>query len=112
MSRKLTKSKNNIVVSGALGGIGEYLRIDPTIIRVIYIIMTFMSAGVPFVLYFLLMLVIPSSSSSENYQDYGRTKNPYQGFHRYKNNQEFNSEKKVKPRKEAEKVEEDDWSDF
>lgn len=40
MNKKLTKSANNVVITGTLGGLAEYLRIDPTIVRVIYVFLS------------------------------------------------------------------------
>ncbi len=104
MKKKLTKSRSNIVISGVLGGLGEYLNLDPTILRVIFIILTFFSAGIPTIpLYIILMLVMPSerggtSSGSDRYQSY----------HNYNQNS-----KRPTQRKEAEKINDDDeWSDF
>jgi phage shock protein C len=45
---------------GVLGGIGEYFSVDPTIVRVIYLIIMFATAFLPLtLLYFLLYLIIP-----------------------------------------------------
>ena len=45
---------------GVLGGIGEYLRIDPTIVRVGYVVLMFVTAILPLVfLYFVLYFIIP-----------------------------------------------------
>lgn len=45
MKRKLTKSPNNVVLTGSLAGIADWLGIDPTIIRVVYVLLSFFSAG-------------------------------------------------------------------
>ena len=103
MRKKLTKSRSNIVISGVLGGLGEYLNIDPTILRVIFIIVTFFGAGTPAVLYFILMLVMPADRRS-----YPTGDQRYQNYHSYNSNR-----KETSQRKEAEKVNDDDeWSDF
>lgn len=44
MKRKLTKSPNNVVLTGSLAGIADWLGIDPTIIRVVYVLLSFFSA--------------------------------------------------------------------
>jgi len=47
---------------GVLGGIGEYFSVDPTIVRVIYLIIMFATAFFPLaLLYFLLYLIIPEN---------------------------------------------------
>lgn len=106
MKKKLVKSSNNVVLTGSLAGIAEYFGIDPTIVRVIYVVLSFFSTGFPgFILYIVLSVVIPSSNRGQmkqNYHNYNkniRKENPY-----------ANSTKK---RKEAEKIDDDDeWSDF
>ena len=45
MNKRLTKSTNNVVITGTLGGLAEYLGIDPTIIRVIYVFLSLVTAG-------------------------------------------------------------------
>ena len=46
MKKKLTKSNNNIVLTGTLAGIAEYLGIDPTVVRVIYVILSLVALAV------------------------------------------------------------------
>ncbi len=99
--KRLTKSGSNIVLTGTLAGIAEYLNIDPTIIRVIYVIITFLGIGSPVFLYILLAIFIPSAKSGSNYRS-----RPYQ----YHSSNQKGQQKKE--RKEAEKIDEDDWSDF
>ncbi|MFV0559334.1 MAG: PspC domain-containing protein [Enterococcus sp.] len=98
MQKRLTKSKNNVVLTGTLGGIGEYIGVDPTIIRIIYIVLSLMAFGSPIILYIFLVILVPSARSSRGYGH----DNQY-----YKNNQKTQGK-----RKEAEKVDDDDWSDF
>ena len=44
MNKKLYKSEDNKVLCGVCGGLGEFLGIDPTIIRLIWVVLAF--AGV------------------------------------------------------------------
>lgn len=39
MNRKLYRSNNNKMLCGVCGGIGEYLGIDPTLIRLLWAIL-------------------------------------------------------------------------
>lgn len=41
MDRKLYLSSRNKKICGVCGGIGEYLNIDPTIIRLLWIVLLF-----------------------------------------------------------------------
>lgn len=58
--KKLYRSNDNKIVAGILGGIGEYTAVDPTIVRLIFIIITVISGFVPgLVTYFIALLVVP-----------------------------------------------------
>lgn len=59
--KKLTKSSTDIKIAGVCGGVAEYFEIDSTIVRVIYLIFTFIGAGSPVLLYFLLAWIIPDA---------------------------------------------------
>lgn len=49
-------------IFGVCGGIAEYFDIDPTVVRIAYLALTFFSACFPgFVLYLILGLVMPQS---------------------------------------------------
>ena len=103
MKKRLSKSTNNRVITGTLAGISEYFGIDPTIVRIIYVFLSFTLIGSPILLYILLAILIPSAHTTK--RTYGH-ENPY-----YRNNG-YKSYRNERPRKEAEKVEEEDWSDF
>lgn len=59
-NKRLYKSKQNKVVAGVLGGIGEYFNVDPVILRVGYIVISAFAWFVPgIVAYILMAIVIP-----------------------------------------------------
>lgn len=60
--KKLTRSQTNRVISGVCGGIGEFLGIDPTIIRILFVIVT-MAGGSGFLLYIILAVVLPEAGA-------------------------------------------------
>ena len=99
MKRKLTKSPNNVVLTGSLAGIADWLGIDPTIIRVVYVLLSFF-------LYIALAVLIPSGRTGSD-RGYGH-QNPYNRNVRNENPYAANK----KQRKEAEKIDDDEWSDF
>ena len=58
--KKLYRSSDRIV-AGVCGGIAEYFDIDPTLIRVVYVILSLFSVACPGVLlYIILMILIPN----------------------------------------------------
>jgi len=48
------------MIAGVCGGIAEYLDIDPTAVRVLYAILSVLSAAFPgIIIYLLLVFIIP-----------------------------------------------------
>ena len=45
MNEKRLYKSNNKKICGVCGGIGEYLNIDPTVIRLLWILFTFAAGG-------------------------------------------------------------------
>ena len=60
MSKKIYLSKTDKKILGVCGGIGEYLEIDPTIVRIVFILFS-LAYGSGILAYFLLYLIIPKS---------------------------------------------------
>lgn len=59
MEKKLLRSRNSMI-AGVCGGIANYFGLDPTLVRVGYVILSVISAGFPGILvYILLMLIMP-----------------------------------------------------
>ena len=59
--KKLRRSANKML-AGVCAGIAEYLSLDPTVIRVVYVVLSVMSAAFPGVLlYLILMILMPAS---------------------------------------------------
>ena len=62
MQKKLYRSRTNKSISGVCGGLGEYLNIDPTLVRVLWVIASLFMAGFPgLILYIILACVIPEA---------------------------------------------------
>lgn len=59
----LYRSEANKVIAGVAGGLGEYFNIDPTIIRILFILLT-VFGGSGFIIYIVLWLIIPSKSGA------------------------------------------------
>lgn len=64
--KKLYRSSNRIL-AGVCGGIAEYFDVDPTLIRVVYVVLSIFSAAFPgLLLYIILMILIPNYNQIEN----------------------------------------------
>jgi phage shock protein C len=46
------------MVAGVLAGLGNYFDVDPTIIRIVYVILTIASVGFPGLIAYLIMWAI------------------------------------------------------
>lgn len=55
--KKLCKSNYDRKICGVCGGIGEYLGIDPTVVRLIFVIFGLVSVGVIF--YIIAAVLMP-----------------------------------------------------
>lgn len=61
--KKLQRSDVNKQIAGVCGGIAEYFDVDPTLVRVGYVLLTVFSGIVPGVIaYFVLAFIIPSKN--------------------------------------------------
>ena len=56
--KKLTKSATNRMLCGVCAGVGEYLGIDPTVIRLLWVLLTFMGGSV-LIAYIIAAIIIP-----------------------------------------------------
>jgi len=58
--KKIYRSRENNVITGVIGGIGEYFNVDPVLLRLLWIFVTVFSAFVPGIaVYLAAVLVIP-----------------------------------------------------
>lgn len=63
--KRLYKSDTNKVLTGVLGGVGEYYDIDPTILRLGYIIFTVLTGLFPAVIaYIIASIIVPKKFHS------------------------------------------------
>lgn len=57
--KKLTRSRMNRMICGVCGGLGNYLGIDPTIVRIIWLMLSIGGFGTGFIIYFIVAVIIP-----------------------------------------------------
>jgi len=57
--KKLRKSSTQKIIAGVCGGIGEYFNVDPTLIRLGFVALSFMFGG-GLLVYIIAAIVIPS----------------------------------------------------
>lgn len=62
-SKKLYRSTTNKKICGVCAGIGDFFGIDPTIVRVVYAILSLFTSGFPgIILYIVLAFIIPEDN--------------------------------------------------
>lgn len=59
--RRLERSRTNRVIGGVCGGAADYLNMDPSMVRVLTVVISLFT-GVPVILYLIALFVIPESS--------------------------------------------------
>lgn len=64
MKKRLTRSKENKKIFGVCGGIAKYFDMDPTIIRLLWIIAGLVFGG-GIIAYFLAALIMPQEKPEE-----------------------------------------------
>lgn len=64
-SAMLYRHPTHRLIGGVCGGIGEYTRLDPALVRVLWAVLTVGSAGAGFLAYLALWLLLPVGTSRE-----------------------------------------------
>lgn len=65
MKKRLYKIEDDKKIDGVCGGIAEYFGIDPTLVRLAWLIITLFSAGAGIVGYIAAAVIMPTKSSVE-----------------------------------------------
>lgn len=58
MGQQLIRSSGNKVIGGVCGGIAEFVGWDPTVVRLIYVLVSFFSAAFPGILVYLILWAV------------------------------------------------------
>lgn len=64
MGRRLTRSRRNRMLAGVCGGIAEYANVDPTIVRLVWALVTLFPGTLPVGLigYLVAWLIVPEAA--------------------------------------------------
>ncbi len=54
----LVRSRRNKILAGVCGGIADWLGWDPTLVRVLYVVVSVLSAGFPGILVYLALWIL------------------------------------------------------
>ncbi|MBI2829853.1 MAG: PspC domain-containing protein [Chloroflexi bacterium] len=81
MTKRLYRSRTNRMIWGVCSGLAEYFDIDPTIIRIIFVLLVF-AGGLGLIAYIVMAIIVPLEGSEattpretvrENIQDMAQT---------------------------------------
>ena len=58
--KKLYRSSNDRMLAGVCGGLAEYFNIDPTVVRLLFVLLALVTVAFPVMLaYFILYIIVP-----------------------------------------------------
>ena len=60
--KELRKSRTNKKIAGVCGGIGEYFSVDPTLVRLGFVALSFLAGG-GLLVYILAAIIIPKEGT-------------------------------------------------
>ena len=59
--KRLYRSRTEKILGGVCGGLGGHFDIDPTIIRLVWAVVTVLSVGMGILIYLIAWIIIPES---------------------------------------------------
>lgn len=78
-NNRLSRSRSDVMIGGVCAGLGKYFKIDATLVRLIFVLLTMAGGGGVFI-YFILWIVIPredmpNTQNTFDGQEFGRRAN-------------------------------------
>jgi phage shock protein C len=58
-NKKLYRSRKQRMIAGVCGGLGEYFGVDPTVMRVLFVVATVLGFGSAILVYLVLLIIVP-----------------------------------------------------
>ncbi len=77
MQKRLYRSRHERVIAGVCGGLAQYFAVDPTLVRIIWVLLALSGTGV--LLYLVALLVIPEEPRGAAEQAAGSEERPSEG---------------------------------
>jgi phage shock protein PspC (stress-responsive transcriptional regulator) len=66
--KRLYRSRNERMLGGVCAGLGEHFDIDPTVVRLVWAVITVLSIGTGVLVYILAWILIPEEESGSSEQ--------------------------------------------
>ena len=57
--KQLTRSISNRMIAGVCAGLGEYLNIDPTVVRLLFVLGFFLTGPGTLIAYLIMAIIVP-----------------------------------------------------
>ena len=57
--KRLTRSRADRKIAGVCGGLAQYMNVDPTVIRIIFLVLLFLGGG-GFLIYLIIWICAPN----------------------------------------------------
>lgn len=57
MQKRLYRSRKDQMLGGVCGGVAEYFDVDPSIVRILWVVFTF--SGMPLIAYIVAWIILP-----------------------------------------------------
>ncbi len=68
--KRLHRSRTDRQLAGVLGGVSDYLRMDPSFVRIAYVILTILTGFVPgLFLYLVMTFIVPVEPETQSQPD-------------------------------------------
>lgn len=69
--KKLYRSRKNRIIAGVCGGLGEYFKIDPVLLRIAFVLIA-LADGVGILIYIILIIIVPVESGKDVKKDFAK----------------------------------------
>lgn len=63
MTKKLYRSNKDRMIAGVCGGLGDYFKVDPTVIRLLVVFLALCSCGAMILAYILAWIIVPEKNT-------------------------------------------------
>jgi len=62
MQRRLYRSEQDRLLTGLSGGMADYFDVDPTLMRLLWVLLAIFTGGVAIIVYFVMVVVVPTGA--------------------------------------------------
>ncbi len=62
MQRRLYRSEQDRLLTGLSGGMADYFDVDPTLMRLLWVLLAIFTGGVAIIIYFVMVVVVPTGA--------------------------------------------------